>query len=117
MGASGQWCLISGYHFDVTFSKDDGLVTLKQIKNTSVWKCYTLHIRDCEPLCTNLLQSHITKLILNSCYTRKMFKEREELILFNSRLQAGTTITKLNSFHYFYRAILDSLQNLSAAWQ
>jgi hypothetical protein len=44
MGASGQWCLISGYHFDVTFSKDDGLVTLKQIKNTSVWKCQTSHI-------------------------------------------------------------------------
>jgi hypothetical protein len=36
MGASGQWCLISGYHFDVTFSKEDGLVTLKQIRNTSV---------------------------------------------------------------------------------
>jgi hypothetical protein len=41
IGASGQWCLISGYHFDVTFSKDDGLVTLKQIRNTSVWKCHT----------------------------------------------------------------------------
>jgi len=40
MGASGQWCLISGYHFDVTFSKEDGLVTLKQIRNTSVWKCH-----------------------------------------------------------------------------
>lgn len=25
IGASGQWCLISGYHFEVTFSKDDGL--------------------------------------------------------------------------------------------
>lgn len=25
IGASGQWCFISGYHFDVTFSKDDGL--------------------------------------------------------------------------------------------
>lgn len=25
MGASGQWCLISGYHFDVTFSKEEGL--------------------------------------------------------------------------------------------
>jgi hypothetical protein len=43
MGASGQWCLISGYHFDVTFSKEDGLVTLKQIRNTSVWKCHKLH--------------------------------------------------------------------------
>jgi hypothetical protein len=44
MGASGQWCLISGYHFDVTFSKDDGLVTLKQIRNTSVWKCQMPYI-------------------------------------------------------------------------
>lgn len=24
-GASGQWCFISGYHLDVTFSKEDGL--------------------------------------------------------------------------------------------
>lgn len=28
MGASGQWCFISGYHFEVTFSKDEGLATL-----------------------------------------------------------------------------------------
>lgn len=27
IGASGQWCFISGYHFDVTFSNDDGLKT------------------------------------------------------------------------------------------
>ncbi len=37
-GASGQWCLISGYHFDVTFSKDEGLTTLKQIRKTSVYE-------------------------------------------------------------------------------
>ena len=38
MGASGQWCLISGYHLDVTFSNEDGDTTLKHIRNTSVWK-------------------------------------------------------------------------------
>jgi len=38
MGASGQWCFISGHHFVVTFSKDEGLTTLKQMRNTSVWK-------------------------------------------------------------------------------
>ena len=36
-GASGQWCLISGHHFVYTFSKEEGLTTLKQIKNTSVY--------------------------------------------------------------------------------
>lgn len=36
MGASGQWCLISGHHFEVTFSKDDGLTTEKQMRKTSV---------------------------------------------------------------------------------
>lgn len=36
IGASGQWCLISGYHFEVTFSKDDGLATEKHIRKTSV---------------------------------------------------------------------------------
>ena len=36
IGASGQWCLISGYHLVVMFSKDDGLTTLKQIRKTSV---------------------------------------------------------------------------------
>lgn len=62
IGASGQWCFISGYHFDVTFSNEDGLekkrrkylflkiritlnwhfcwlsylATLKQTRNTSV---------------------------------------------------------------------------------
>lgn len=29
--------MISGYHFDVTFSNDDGLTTLKQMRNTSVY--------------------------------------------------------------------------------
>ena len=28
MGASGQWCFISGHHFVVMFSNDDGLTTL-----------------------------------------------------------------------------------------
>lgn len=59
IGASGQWCFISGYHFDVTFSNEEGLkkseirgfwflrwfsfkrksnylATLKQIRKTSV---------------------------------------------------------------------------------
>lgn len=36
IGASGQWCFISGYHLLVTFSKEDGLVTEKQMRNTSV---------------------------------------------------------------------------------
>lgn len=34
---AGQWCLTSGNHFSLTFSKLGGEVTLKQIKNTSVW--------------------------------------------------------------------------------
>ena len=38
IGASAQWCLISGHHFEVTFSKEDGETTEKQIRNTSVWK-------------------------------------------------------------------------------
>lgn len=38
IGASGQWCLTSGFHFVVTFSQDDGLTTLKHIKKTSVCK-------------------------------------------------------------------------------
>jgi hypothetical protein len=25
IGASGQWCFNSGYHFDVTFSNEEGL--------------------------------------------------------------------------------------------
>lgn len=25
IGASGQWCFSSGYHFDVTFSNEEGL--------------------------------------------------------------------------------------------
>lgn len=37
-GASGQWCLISGFHLVTTFSCEDGLTTLKHIRNTSVWK-------------------------------------------------------------------------------
>ena len=37
MGASGQWCLISGHHFEVTFSKEEGLTTEKQMRKTSVW--------------------------------------------------------------------------------
>ena len=36
IGASGQWCFTSGYHFVVTFSNEEGLTTLKHIKNTSV---------------------------------------------------------------------------------
>lgn len=36
IGASGQWCLISGYHLETTFSNEDGLATLKHTKNTSV---------------------------------------------------------------------------------
>ena len=36
MGASGQWCLISGHHFEVTFSKEEGLTTEKQMRKTSV---------------------------------------------------------------------------------
>ena len=36
MGASAQWCLISGHHLLVTFSKEEGLTTLKQMRNTSV---------------------------------------------------------------------------------
>lgn len=36
IGASGQWCLISGYHLDVTFSNEEGEATLKHIKKTSV---------------------------------------------------------------------------------
>ena len=38
IGASAQWCLISGHHLDVTFSKEDGETTEKQIRKTSVWK-------------------------------------------------------------------------------
>lgn len=36
IGASGQWCFISGYHFEVTFSNEEGLTTLKHMRNTSV---------------------------------------------------------------------------------
>jgi len=39
--ASGQWCLISGNHLVLTFSNDDGLTTLKQIRNTSVYQSTT----------------------------------------------------------------------------
>lgn len=37
MGASGQWCLISGHHLEVTFSNEDGLTTEKHMRKTSVW--------------------------------------------------------------------------------
>ena len=36
IGASGQWCLISGHHFEVTFSKEEGLTTEKHMRKTSV---------------------------------------------------------------------------------
>lgn len=36
IGASGQWCLISGHHLEVTFSKEEGDTTEKQMRNTSV---------------------------------------------------------------------------------
>ena len=35
-GTPGAWCEISGYHFDLTFSYDEGEITEKQTKNTSV---------------------------------------------------------------------------------
>ena len=38
MGASAQWCFISGHHLEVTFSNEDGETTEKQMRNTSVWK-------------------------------------------------------------------------------
>ena len=40
IGASAQWCLISGHHLEVTFSKEDGETTEKQIRKTSVCKKY-----------------------------------------------------------------------------
>ena len=36
IGASAQWCFISGHHLDVTFSKEEGLTTEKQMRKTSV---------------------------------------------------------------------------------
>ena len=33
----GIWCLISGTHFSLTFSKEMGAMTLKQTRKTSVW--------------------------------------------------------------------------------
>jgi hypothetical protein len=36
IGLFGQWWLISGYHFEVTFSKEEGEMIEKQSKKTSV---------------------------------------------------------------------------------
>eukprot|EP01136_Pigoraptor_vietnamica_P037304 Opistho-1_new@105096 len=37
MGVWGQWWLTSGCHFALTFSKEAGEMSEKQIRNTSVW--------------------------------------------------------------------------------
>ena len=37
-GVFWQWWVISGTHFSLTFSKDDGETTEKQTRKTSVWK-------------------------------------------------------------------------------
>lgn len=55
IGASGQWCLISGYHFERTFSKEEGLATLKHIKKTSVCKKKTTKKNDIYTLKQNSL--------------------------------------------------------------
>jgi len=36
IGVPGQWCWISGYHFDFTLSNDDGEIMEKAIRKTSV---------------------------------------------------------------------------------
>lgn len=37
IGASGQWCFNSGYHFDVTFSNEEGLCDEQNENEHTMW--------------------------------------------------------------------------------
>ncbi|KAI7288027.1 hypothetical protein KC345_g38 [Hortaea werneckii] len=52
IGTPGAWCSISGYHFALTLSKDDGLTIEKHMRKTLVVDHYTRGViieADCAP--------------------------------------------------------------------